>query len=483
MVESDGTFVVGELHCFRERGEWFAYDARTCRARSLGPVHRDILELYSSCRPASALGALEERFSSRLVRGAFEELLTAGFIRRVGDLPCQDEGKPGAREGAWPGLERLSLNVVQVCNMNCPYCYAVGGTYGGGPPLMGRDVGIRAVEFLEQHSKGQRQPEIIFFGGEPFLNLPLMQELVRFSRQKFQEKGRNVRFSVLTNGTIWGRQVADWVKGNRIAVSLSLDGPEEINDGLRRFRDGTGTYHRVMNNLNSMARLGIPLNAKVTLTHINTGVFDIYVHLLKLGFTSIKVDPVSMGGPNLDLTPDDVEALCEDYSRIALDLRERWLAGQAIIFWQFQDRVMNLWAGRRNPSACGAGYTLLGVGSDGRLYPCYAFPGMADFCLGDVWEGMNLESVEAFRRLHPVHARRPCMSCWARYICGGECYFHSARRSGGIGEVSGDVCRLYQRMAELAIFLSNSIPEGKRSLVQGLFAMGLVGLLQPARGE
>jgi radical SAM protein with 4Fe4S-binding SPASM domain len=70
---------------------------------------------------------------------------------------------------------------------------------------------------------------------------------------------------------------------------------------------------------------------------------------------------------------------------------------------------------------CGAGLFLLGVDPGGRMSPCHHFLEESEYSLGHVSDG--IPSMD--KRAHlsaKVSDRSPCHQCWARHLCGGECY-------------------------------------------------------------
>jgi uncharacterized protein len=51
--------------------------------------------------------------------------------------------------------------------------------------------------------------------------------------------------------------------------------------------------------------------------------------------------------------------------------------------------------------------------------------------MGDVFEGMDWDKVERFRKDAEISQREPCTGCWARVVCSGGCYHEARVRQGG----------------------------------------------------
>jgi uncharacterized protein len=84
-----------------------------------------------------------------------------------------NESTPRPEPGCAP-LSTMVLEVAQDCNLRCTYCYAEAGTYGAAPCLLSPDKGRQAVRYLE-HSGERKHVTLIFFGGEPLMNMPAIR--------------------------------------------------------------------------------------------------------------------------------------------------------------------------------------------------------------------------------------------------------------------------------------------------------------------
>ena len=84
-------------------------------------------------------------------------------------------------------VKALCLHVAHTCNLNCSYCFASQGKYQGERAVMSLEVGKRALDFLIENSKGRRNLEVDFFGGEPLMNFGVVKELVKYAREREKE--------------------------------------------------------------------------------------------------------------------------------------------------------------------------------------------------------------------------------------------------------------------------------------------------------
>ena len=92
--------------------------------------------------------------------------------------------------------------------------------------------------------------------------------------------GRHVDFSLTTNATLLSPTIIEYLAENSIGVTVSLDGPKEMNDKFRVFANGRGSYDIIVPKVRELLKRHKtrPIAARVTMT---THAMDV------LGSTSI----------------------------------------------------------------------------------------------------------------------------------------------------------------------------------------------------
>jgi len=81
------------------------------------------------------------------------------------------------------------------------------------------------------------------YGGEPLVAMAEIRELVPFWNLLFmREHGREIRWSITTNGTLLAPPVREFLDRYGVSVLLSLDGPKRHHDRTRVRHDGRGTW-------------------------------------------------------------------------------------------------------------------------------------------------------------------------------------------------------------------------------------------------
>jgi uncharacterized protein len=56
------------------------------------------------------------------------------------------------------------------------------------------------------------------------------------------------------------------------------------------------------------------------------------------------------------------------------------------------------------------------------LAACHRFVGDVEGAMGDLREGIDRQRQNAWLADRHVHRQKPCVDCWARYLCSGGCH-------------------------------------------------------------
>ena len=150
-------------------------------------------------------------------------------------------------------VKALCLHIAHDCNLACRYCFAEEGEYHGRRALMSYEVGKKALDFLIANSGSRRNLEVDFFGGEPLMNWQVVKDLVAYGREQEKLHDKNFRFTVTTNGVLLNDEIQEFVNKEMDNVVLSLDGRKEINDKMRPFRNGKGSYDLIVPKFQKLA--------------------------------------------------------------------------------------------------------------------------------------------------------------------------------------------------------------------------------------
>lgn len=133
---------------------------------------------------------------------------------------------------------KITLQVTQNCNLRCSYCpYTsnAGGNRVHNSKRMSFDTAVKSLEMIKARSIDLDEILISFYGGEPLLEFELIKKIVKYSKENFE--GKKIFFSMTTNGTLLNKDILLFLVENNFVITLSLDGPQEINDKNRKFHN------------------------------------------------------------------------------------------------------------------------------------------------------------------------------------------------------------------------------------------------------
>jgi uncharacterized protein len=367
---------------------------------------------------------------------------------RVYDLPAgadpaqfvdalQPAGPPriDGRPAPVPPLSALSLNVLQACNMSCAYCYADEGRFGGSARAMHREVAFASVDQLLESSRPGSDVVVGFMGGEPLLARELVHEVTGYAARAAKAASRRIRFALTTNLTTVTPADARLFAEHPFTVSVSVDGPAEQHDAVRRLPGGASSHARVLEGLEVLRRHGRPrhLSARVTVTARSGRLVPVIEHAMELGFDEVGIAAVLVSpDPALAVPDDGFPALLAHVVECGEKALAEIAAGRRYPFGNFETAMHQIHRGSHRPYPCGAGAGYLSVGADGDLFACHRLVDDPAYAMGTVADGTDDEARARHLAAKHVDRAEPCRSCWARYLCGGGCYHEVARR-GRVG--------------------------------------------------
>lgn len=330
---------------------------------------------------------------------------------------------------------------------------------------MSLETGQLALDFLLKHSGNRAQCEVDFFGGEPLLNFQVVQQLIAYGKEKAEEVGKTMKFTLTTNAVLLDQAVADFLEEEGVSVVLSLDGRKEVNDRMRPYAGGKGTYDRIVPQILSFIEkrpdsspyaIGKYYYVRGTYTHYNTDFYQDVLHMADLGIKRLSVEPV-VASPEEDyaIQEEDLVKIKESYDILGEKVLEYRQNGKEFFFFHFNAGLGEGPCLPKRLSGCGAGHEYVAISPEGEIYPCHQFVGQEKYRLGSLYDpisGLRKEIVQEFRKSH-VYSKEDCRSCWARYSCSGGCHAANAAFSGELTKVYPLGCELQKKRLEVAYYL------------------------------
>ena len=429
ILASQAPYRLREFHQFESAGARFLYVVPSGAIFALNAIGEEILDCVQE-RDRSG----EELTEWLLSRGhqpwdvetALMELEQSEVIARGDSIA--DAPKMPAR--SFP-LQRIVLNLTNQCNLACGYCYEYSedkiSKTDGKPKYMGLDVSQSAIDMLIKESAERPSIHVTFFGGETLLNFPLLREAVQYAKDKSAAAGKNVEFSLTTNATLLTERIADFLAEHRIGVTVSIDGDRELNDKMRVFHDGRGSYDVIVPKIKMLLERHRTnsIGARVTLSSGVSQVRRIYRHLTQeVGFSAVGFSPATANPDRLyHIGSEKMSSILGGFEELAWEYRDSAVQGRQHGFTNVNDTLKELHSGISKAYPCGAGLGLLGVGTAGDISLCHRFVDSPVGKMGHVQDGgIDHSARNSFLETHHLGARYDCHTCWARPVCAGGCY-------------------------------------------------------------
>jgi radical SAM protein with 4Fe4S-binding SPASM domain len=178
-------------------------------------------------------------------------------------------------------INRLTILPTSSCNFNCSYCYS---SKGRSDKTLSKEQIKSAVDyFIDLKWTKRRNIYIsILGGGEPLLKWELCSFALKYSAQRAEEFGFNLRLGLTTNGSIMHNEIINTIKKYNVDVGVSFEIFEDIQNKERN------NYAGISENIIQLTDNGIMPVVKPIITKENIDRIPAMVKELSLRFPLIK---------------------------------------------------------------------------------------------------------------------------------------------------------------------------------------------------
>ncbi|WP_019910278.1 radical SAM/SPASM domain-containing protein [Paenibacillus sp. HW567] len=322
------------------------------------------------------------------------------------------------------------------CNLTCPYCFQ-SGIHQDSPTLELTQIN-EMFQAMDQMVEKQPNAAVQFelFGGEPFL--ARNQSQVEYILQ--QAIHRNWPILSITNGTELNAYFPFLQEHSEHFhhMQITLDGPKEIHDQLRKYMDNSGSFDQICNNVNFLLEQHISVTVR-----INTGkdnviylpeMFELFE---RLQWTSSPDFSCQIAPINDNFNTGNVSGFQPEYELLEQlhsifpdweATRDRYKASLGY-FMEKKLRILRKAIFDKDDdqyyfdlSGCSASklHNLV-FGADGLLYPCVETVGFPDYSIGSYLQGLQLNEEKWQRWNRDIVVNEKCSRCNLAPLCGGGC--------------------------------------------------------------
>lgn len=316
----------------------------------------------------------------------------------------------------YPGSETKSITfqVTEKCTLNCSYCYEINKR----DKVMNFETAKKFIDLLfedkatlKDHTKEERAVILDFIGGEPLLEIELIDQIVDYfvvqAIRYSSAWAMNYMIAISTNGTeYFNPKVQSFIKKHfsNLSMTFSVDGDKEMHDACRKFHDGRPSYELVESAVKHYMENYKELYSKITIAPENVSkLYTAVTHMHTLGYRHIHANCVYEEGWTLD----NARELYKQAKMIADYFIEKdiVLSHYCSLFKEDNFSPIDYTNPDDNKNHCGGNGDMIALDSDGIIYPCLRFMPSS---LGDV-KPITMGNVE--EGFLCTQEEKDCFSC------------------------------------------------------------------------
>ena len=355
-----------------------------------------------------------------------------------------------------PPLAIMFKTVSSRCNLDCSYCYYRESLSRGNRVEIEPAVLDRVIPQYLEYVADAGEASFSWQGGEPTLaGVPFFERALELAT-RHARPGTRIAHTLQTNGILLDERWAELLAAHRFLVGVSVDGPEDVHDTLRRDRRGRGTFRQVMAGIELLRRHGVDVNALcVVAPHNVRRGRELLRFFRREGLQYVQVMPAMDFQATAPGTPASYLVSAAEYGDLLVEMFEEWYGdGVPTVSIRALDSLLQGYLGLPSDlciHAAGCSSSLV-VEHNGDVFPCDFFihPGWR---LGNVLATPLADLAASPERLAFVNQKRQlpaeCRECRWRAVCNSGCPRNRVAAEGG--EPGGEFfCAAYRRLLDHA---------------------------------
>ena len=388
---------------------------------------------------------LTEKVFSKLAAGTldkksaeYKDLSRKGFVRDYMDFAGLADRWREKNHFLFSGPALHIAVLTRRCNHDCVYCHA-SSKKGGRGLDMTKETALKVLDSV--FASPAPSVTIEFQGGEPLLNWPVLEFMVKEAAERLKTTDKKVGLSLVTNLSAMTAERLDFLLKHNVAICTSLDGPADLHN-KNRVATGGGSHAEVLKWWKIIkkrtARSKNGPDALLTVTKQSLGRHkDIVDEYVRIGARSIFLrflNPFGAAKKAWGRIGYTAREYIEFYTKaldyvIDLNLKKKasLVEHTARIFLRkiLTDTDPNFMDLR---SPCGAGIGQIAYDYDGRVFTCdegrmLAAEGTDAFCMGDLKKEAYADlaaspTVKCVVTASVTDIQTLCSSCVYKPYCG-----------------------------------------------------------------
>jgi uncharacterized protein len=305
---------------------------------------------------------------------------------------------------------------------------------------MSLDVAERIIDFIFTRTPHQELLDIGFFGGEPLLEFELIRSITSMIKAHRQYDANRVFLSVVTNGTVFSKEIAEYMIAQGIDYCISCDGSPSVQNLFRRFRNGGKTSAIVEDTIRKAVNIfpTVMVNAVFTPETL-TSLAKSVDYFRSLGLRRLFFSPDF----SAVWSEKDIEILEREYACIAEKYISRHLRGDPYFINIIDNKItVFLRGGYQASERCRMGTGEFAFAPTGNIYGCERLIGDdngSEHCIGNIAVGTDINLSKChFKSGGEINIE--CLECGIKDYCMNWCGCSNFFSSGYYNRVSTFLC-------------------------------------------
>jgi len=350
------------------------------------------------------------------------------------------------------------------CNLCCAYCGEKAFSEPNDAPMLkfepvpSEPIYTQATlnSFLKKDK--DKPVSIIFYGGEPLLNIPFIEKVM-----DAQKKYKTIKhFLIQTNATLLHKLPKKYVNQFH-TILVSIDGGKEITNKNR----GEGTWEKVTQNLKLIRKNGFrgEIIARMAIEE-PTNFFEDVIELLQPknpeGFTFTSVHWQLDANMWHDYEKRNFSTWSKKYNADVSKLANYWATkltqGKVLRLYPFMGVMDSLLYGTTYFLRCGSGVGNFTILPNGKISSCPIMSGVRKYYLG------NIKTTNPKKLPFKLTVNAPCISCDDFELCGGRCLYSNLNPvwpKKGISEICATIKHLLREIKRVSPIVAKAIKDKK----------------------
>lgn len=145
----------------------------------------------------------------------------------------------------------LIIKTTKMYNFRCDYCYEDFAC-----EIITKEKEKALLSFVEKYVDDNdiEYINISWFGGEPLLNMNMINSFMNSLRNKYSATDIQIASSITTNGYLLSNKNIDILLSNNVNLfQITIDGDEKNHNRYRKLKNGGKTFSKIISNLRELS--------------------------------------------------------------------------------------------------------------------------------------------------------------------------------------------------------------------------------------